>query len=263
MTINPQTDDMAMSSLVQKHIVTGQQPPSDLIEVQPNQQLRADVAMAFSRMAEAAAQDGIGLKIASSYRGFAQQEQIWLKKLRGERPVLNRQQQQVNLHALTPAAQISAILIYSALPGTSRHHWGTDLDVYDATALPSGYRLQLVPEEYQAGGPCAHLSDWLAQHAEKFGFFRPYQCDNGGVAIEPWHLSYAPIAADLLRELTLDNVKSAIESSQLPYKDVLCAMLDDIMSRYVYNISQPSCSALYPSGLTISSATQPKGEDMP
>jgi LAS superfamily LD-carboxypeptidase LdcB len=263
MAINAKPDDMAASGALENSILTGQRPPPDLIEVQPNQQLRAAVAMAFSRMAEAAAQDGIGLKIASSYRGFIQQEQIWLKKLRGERPVLNQQLQQIIMHALPPAAQISAILIYSALPGTSRHHWGTDLDVFDAAALPDGYRLQLIPEEYHAGGPCAYLSDWLAQHAEKFGFCRPYQYDNGGVAIEPWHLSYAPIAVDLLRELTLDEVKSAIERSQLPYKDVLCAMLNDIMSRYVYNISQPSWSALHPSGLTINSGQQQKGEDLP
>jgi LAS superfamily LD-carboxypeptidase LdcB len=263
MASNTNPDEMTPSAMVEKSILTGQRPPADLVEVQPYQQLRAAVAVAFSGMKAAAAQDGIILTIASSYRSFAQQEQIWLKKLRGERPVLNRLQQQVDLHALTPAAQISAILVYSALPGTSRHHWGTDLDVFDAAALPEGYRLQLIPEEYQAGGPCAHLNDWLAQHAEKFGFFRPYQCDNGGVAMEPWHLSYAPVAAELLRELTLDAVKLAIDSSQLPHKDVLCGMLKDIMPRCVYNISPPPWPALHPSGRGDHVMQPPKDEDAP
>ena len=38
----------------------------------------------------------------------------------------------------TTAARIDAILCWSALPGGSRHHWGTDCDVIDAAALPAG-----------------------------------------------------------------------------------------------------------------------------
>ncbi len=36
------------------------------------------------------------------------------------------------------AERVAAILVWSALPGASRHHWGTDCDVIDAAALPPG-----------------------------------------------------------------------------------------------------------------------------
>ena len=37
------------------------------------------------------------------------------------------------------------ILEWSALPGASRHHWGSEFDVFDLAALPEGYRVQLLP----------------------------------------------------------------------------------------------------------------------
>ena len=48
-----------------------------------------------------------------------------------------------------------------AIPGTSRHHWGTDLDVYDAAALPADYRLELSPAEVAPGGLFDSLHRWL------------------------------------------------------------------------------------------------------
>ena len=51
--------------------------------------------------------------------------------------------------------RIEAILPWSALPGASRHHWGTDVDLIDRKATPPGYRVQLTPEEFEPGGPFA------------------------------------------------------------------------------------------------------------
>ena len=39
---------------------------------------------------------------------------------------------------LAPDALIETILLWSALPGGSRHHWGTDVDVFDAAAVAPG-----------------------------------------------------------------------------------------------------------------------------
>jgi hypothetical protein len=83
---------------------------------------------------------------------------------------------------LTPAERVAAILWWSALPGTSRHHWGTDFDVLDAAAMPAGYKLQVIPAEYLEGGPFHRLTTWLDAHMGAFGFFRPYTTDRGGVA---------------------------------------------------------------------------------
>ena len=100
--------------------------------------------------------------------------------------------------SLSAEQQLHAILRFSAIPGTSRHHWGTDLDVFDAAALPQDYQLQLSPQEVAPGGMFDPLHCWLDQRmaaGEVHGFFRPYGQDRGGVAPERWHLSYAPMAA--------------------------------------------------------------------
>ncbi|WP_350595574.1 M15 family metallopeptidase, partial [Pseudoalteromonas sp. 45-MNA-CIBAN-0466] len=95
-----------------------------------------------------------------------------------------------------------AIMLYSALPGASRHHLGTDLDIYDKSAVSDDYVLQLSPNEYQQGGPFAKLSQWLDTHLAEFGFYRPYQYDLGGVAPELWHISHIAQSAQLIRHLT-------------------------------------------------------------
>ena len=90
---------------------------------------------------------------------------------------------------------LDRILRFSALPGTSRHHWGTDIDVYDRAALSVGQRPALLPSEYQAKGVFARLGEWLKEHMARDdaeGFFRPYDVDTGGVSVEPWHLSFRP-----------------------------------------------------------------------
>ena len=80
-------------------------------------------------------------------------------------------------------------MLYSALPGASRHHFGTDLDIYDTRPIDDDYQLQLTPDEYST---MAHLLSlrWLEHNLEKYGFYRPYQEYKGGVAPEPWHISH-------------------------------------------------------------------------
>ena len=99
-----------------------------------------------------------------------------------------------SVRALDEPAAVEAILLWSALPGASRHHWGTDVDVVDRSACPPGYRPQLMTAEFAPRGIFAKLDGWLAANMGHFGFFRPYTRDRGGVLPEPWHLSYAPVS---------------------------------------------------------------------
>ncbi len=59
-----------------------------------------------------------------------------------------------------------------------------------------GEKLQLEPWEYQAGGYFYQLTQWLDAHMAEFGFYRPFSTDTGGVAAEPWHLSYHPLGGN-------------------------------------------------------------------
>jgi LAS superfamily LD-carboxypeptidase LdcB len=207
-----------------------------LEELEQRHRLLPEVKAAYLQMQQAAALDGIDLALVSSYRSFAQQARIWTAKYTGQRPVYNKAQQQVDIQSLDGLAKIEAILLYSALPGASRHHWGTDLDVFDKAAVPPEYQVQLLDAEYLPGGPFYLLDQWLSQHASGFGFFRPYQRDQGGVAKEAWHLSYRPLSEYYLDNFEQQMLSAAIAQSELPDKALLLEHLPMIFQRYVCTI---------------------------
>jgi LAS superfamily LD-carboxypeptidase LdcB len=177
---------------------------------------------------------GFDLAIASSYRNFDRQALIWNAKARGERPVLDDQEQALDISGLDSWQLAQAILRWSALPGASRHHWGTDLDIYDRNAVAEGYQVQLTQAEFSQGGPFEALHHWLNERisaGEAHGFFRPYQRDFAGVAPEPWHLSYAPLSKTFQQRLTLDLLKPLWR--ELVLGDTIIAHADTIYDTYV------------------------------
>ncbi|RTE87041.1 MULTISPECIES: M15 family metallopeptidase [Gammaproteobacteria] len=195
-----------------------------LVPVNATQRLQEEAATAFTCMQKAAADDGIQLEIASGFRDFNRQLMIWNRKFESE-----------SLHHLTPDQRVREIMRWSALPGTSRHHWGTDCDLYDPIALGSN-KLQLEPWEYESDGPFNKLTNWLNQHARRFGFYRPYRNDNGGVAPEPWHWSYAPLAKQFLKQYSADELREIITASNLQGKAVVLPQIERIVSQYVHSV---------------------------
>ena len=206
--------------------------------------LHKDVIAPFLAMRAAAAADGIDLVAFSSFRDFDRQLAIWNGKFRGDRPLQDRAGRSIDVLALSAAERVAAILWWSALPGASRHHWGTDIDVMDANARPAGYRLQVVPAEYAPDGPFARLTTWLDAHMHAFGFFRPYASDRGGVSPEPWHLSYAPVAVRALATLTPERLREVLATSGIEGKEAVLAALPGNFARYVADIDPPSEEAL-------------------
>ncbi len=134
-----------------------------------------------------------------------------------------------------------AILRWSALPGTSRHHWGTDLDVYDANALPHPeYKVQLTPQESdQTFGAFHAWLDERIQSGRSFGLYRPYDRDRGGVAPERWHLSFAPLAGELMERFTLETLIRSVEESPIKLKDQVLDNALKIYAEYVVNVGAP------------------------
>jgi LAS superfamily LD-carboxypeptidase LdcB len=200
-----------------------------------------DAAEPFFALRAAAAADGFDLAIDSGFRTFERQRSIWNRKANGELAVLDGRARPLDISRLDTRELVFAILRWSALPGASRHHWGTDLDVYDWAARPEGYEIQLIPAEVEAGGMFAPLHEWLDRRiAERaaFGFFRPYDVDRGGVAPERWHLSFAPVASQYLRLLTVDLLREAMERADLALKNVVIDNLAEIYRRFVINTSE-------------------------
>lgn len=199
-------------------------------------QLDSAMAKPLSLLRAAAAEGGFELQLASGFRSFERQLGIWNAKALGERPVLDQREQPLERSQMTDHEWVYAILRWSALPGSSRHHWGTDLDVYDSSRLPSGYRLQLTRAETLGSGPCASFHRWLSEFlrsAENPGFFRPYDKDRGGVAPEPWHLSYAPLALPMENQMTPSGLRDLLAKSDLELKNTVLNHLDAIYARFI------------------------------
>ena len=196
--------------------------------------LQRETWEAFDALQSAAAAEGFDLQVASGFRSFDRQLAIWNAKARGERPVHDDDGRPVDVASLDDGQKLEAILRFSALPGGSRHHWGSDLDVYDAAALPQGYQLQLTPAEVADDGIMGPLHRWLdGQLDEQTGFFRPYASDRGGVAVERWHLSYAPLARGCAAELSEQLLGAILGGCELELADSVLATLPELFRRYV------------------------------
>ena len=109
---------------------------------------------------------------------------------------------------MTDEQAIEKIIEYSTIPGTSRHHWGTDLDIIDAEPPEEGD--VLLPHKFHDNGPYNTLREWMETHAKDYGFFLPYNRDENrsGFKYEPWHYSFAPKSIPMLRQyLELDHAQ--------------------------------------------------------
>lgn len=202
--------------------------------------IHPDALEAFLAMQSEAAREGFDVAITSSFRDFAAQQRIWDLKWSGQRPLFDANGRVRKPSPLEPRDLMEAILCWSALPGASRHHWGTELDVVDRAAMPEGYRVQLLPEEVEPGGVFHRLHCWLDANIERFGFFRPYRTPRGGVQPEAWHLSYAPVAVPALAALTPELIASALRESDMLGKEIVLEQLAELHQRYVANIDPPA-----------------------
>ena len=143
--------------------------------------LLKEVNSAFDSMAVAAQKAGISLKVVSGGRNFEMQKAIWERKWKSRRPNFNSDKET----ALD-------ILKYSSMPGTSRHHWGTDLDINS------------VDPGYFSSGKGKLEYEWLKKNAASFGFCQTYdnksESKRTGYSEEKWHYTYMPISHKLLKQ---------------------------------------------------------------
>lgn len=196
-----------------------------------------DMVAAFQQLQDAAKEDDIHIEIASGYRNFERQFAIWQNKFTGKVAVKDKNNQVIDITKLTEIEIIHAIMLFSALPGASRHHWGTDIDIYAPNLLAEQQKLQLEPWEYQTSGPFHQLSLWLSKNLSKFNFYLPYDKFRGGVAEEPWHISYQPLSNIYQQQHNYALLASVLENSNIAAKETLIATLPELYKRYVSNIA--------------------------
>ncbi|MDA9557560.1 M15 family metallopeptidase [Vibrio sp.] len=190
---------------------------------------------------QAALDAGFNFHIASGFRSFERQTLIWNKKMRGDTPVLDRDSRPISMEALSIEEKIDAICFWSAIPGTSRHHWGGEFDVYDRDRLPNNGVLTLEPDVYLTGSQ-APFFRWLKKNLSHYGFFLPYDKDRGGVSIEPWHISHRALSEITHPIFTLDQLKSQLEkpdANNILGIETILSHIDRLYHQYVINVSIP------------------------
>lgn len=215
------------------------QTQSHLTQLDDGKLVHHHIKSDWLALVEAAKSDGIDIAIVSAYRSFDQQLAIWNAKARGQRVLNDRNNVPLVFEQLNSQQLVDAILNWSALAGASRHHWGTDIDIYSPSMINRS-DLKLEPWEYQPQGPMAALGDWLTHYLPNSAFFLPYQQDLGGVAVEPWHLSHAQCADVAQRQLSLPLLKQCICDSKIELKEQILATIEHIYHQYVINISPSS-----------------------
>lgn len=219
--------------------LTGRDRGHLVVLEEPRCTLHAAAVQPFLAMRDAARRAGFDLSPVSSFRDFERQRAIWNGKYRGERPALDRRGRPVKMSALDSGARVEAILIWSALPGASRHHWGSDIDVADGAVIAAGYTPALEVGEFRRGGPFAALSAWLGENMRRYGFYRPYARRGRGVQPEPWHLSFAPVARRALDRMTTRLLAEAIAGNGVDGEPAILARLSAIRERYVLDVDAP------------------------
>ena len=195
----------------------------------------------FLKLKQSAKKDGFDLQVASAFRSYDRQLKIWNAKALGEKQLLDDQERPLDFSQLSPTQIVFAILRWSALPGCSRHHWGSDIDIFDANKQ-SASDVKLLPSECIGTGPAAELHSWLdiqLSQNKAFGFFRPYKTDQGGISPERWHLSYYPISRRVIDVYTFSVFKKNILESEVVLKEVILEHADEIFQRFMMSFDLP------------------------
>lgn len=164
-----------------------------------NIQMMKETQTAFEKMKNEAAKEGIIIQIVSAYRSYQRQNQIWERKYN-----------QFTQEGLTPIDAIYKIIEYSTIPGTSRHHWGTDIDIIQQTVSPVENPLH--EKHFHGNGKFCLLKEWLDKYSEDFGFYEVYTNNPArkGFKYEPWHFSYAPLSIPMLKAYKKLDFKNII-----------------------------------------------------
>lgn len=206
-----------------EHLVALPNQLSDKHSLQP------EVVEAFLALQQAAKTAGFNLQPASTFRDFERQKLIWNAKFNGERKVHDDNGVAIEMSALSDLEKCKAMLRWSAVPGSSRHHWGTEIDIFDPDLLPENTPLLLEPWEYLEGGYFAELTKWLHQNAAHFGFYFPFDGTHSRVGFEPWHISYRPIAAEYETLFNDDILKAAWQEEDVAGKECLLVHFEELL----------------------------------
>ena len=219
--------------------VTGRARTHVVQILEPRFAAQPAVVQAFLAMRAAAALDGFDLHPFSTYRDYETQLRIWNHKFTGKRPLYDLEGNVRDFASLTERQIVEGILSWSALPGGSRHQWGTEIDVVEGNAVAAGYTPKLLPEETAVGGVFRDMHRWLDQNMARFGFFRPYNYFKGGMYPEPWHLSYAAASMEAIQSVTVELLTEVTRDADICGKAIALELIPFIYENHILNYVSP------------------------
>jgi len=176
----------------------------------------------FEKMRKAALKDGIKIKIISGFRDFDRQKMIWNSKFK-------KFTTEYNLSAIDA---INEIIRFSTIPGTSRHHWGTEIDVIDEDF--KNEKNPLISDKYESGGIFHKLKKWMDMNAKEYGFHLTYdnEPNRKGFEYEPWHYSYLPVSKKYLSKFLEIDIVEVISKVDIEGKELFS---DEFIANYINN----------------------------
>jgi LAS superfamily LD-carboxypeptidase LdcB len=185
------------------------------------------VSLKFNEMKNDAKKEGINIKIVSGYRSFDRQKLIWNRKF------LNNQKKE-----LSPIENINKIIQYSTIPGTSRHHWGTEIDIIAENHNIKGDLLLAKNFHNNSFEP---LRLWMEKNSYKFDFVLPYTKDSyrSGFLYEPWHYSYSKLSKSFLKEyIKLKMIEKIYDPEILGINQLTKSFLKSYQQKFILGINQ-------------------------
>ena len=185
--------------------------------------MRADAYSAFEKMYTEAIKDGVKFQIRSAARNFTYQKGIWERKWTGATKLSDGTD--ISKDIAEPIDKALKILEYSSMPGTSRHHWGTDID------------LNSFNNEYFEKGAGKKIYTWLINNASTYGFCQPYTAKGpnrpNGYNEEKWHWSYQPVSQGIT-DYAEQNMQNEMVSGFLGAET---ATEIDVVRKYILGIN--------------------------
>lgn len=163
-----------------------------------------EVSIALEKMKEDAREAGFDICVISSYRNYNYQNKLWERKFKANKE-----------KGMTDEDNIRSIIKYSTIPGTSRHHWGTDIDIID---ISHGIPIDPLDEKFfNPGGQMHKFKLWLDENANKYGFYLVYTKDKDrkGFNYEPWHFTYKAISDQMMDEYKALDIKKLLQENKL------------------------------------------------
>ena len=188
--------------------------------------LTKNTSLAFLDMQKAAKNDGIDLQIVSSFRTFDKQKNLWNKKFKRFSDEGNNTRESLNM-----------ILRYSAVPGTSRHHWGTEIAITDRNVIEKHL---LNSNKFHNGGPFEPLHNWMMKNAHKYGFYLVYtdDKDRNGFLYEPWHYSYKPDAIEIIKSYDIRTGFAYFKTTNVSGSEIIdINFWNNYMQKYFFGIN--------------------------